>query len=188
MAHLPTSKLLAQSVEVVETVKKVRMMVEDEVRRVSIEGEKQEAAEVAEEEKRRQEDEEEQKKKREEQDAVELEKKRKEEEEKHQAAAATAIAAAQQSGAATPASSVSASAVSAAAATVDASSGSKFLFLTQQKLGEFESFYAGLSNDKDAQTKTIKFNLQKAVNTLVNSLANDPREHRHRGDWGQTGS
>ena len=168
--HPSTSKILAQSIEIVETVKKVKLMIEEEISRVAVEGEKEEAV-VAEEARKREVEEEEQKKR------EEQEKKIKELEEERQAAAAAA------------ATTVAASepdqqpvlAAANATAVADASSGAQFLALTQQKLIEFESVYAGLTNDKDVQTKRVKFDLQKAVNTLVNSLANDPREHRHRG-------
>ena len=162
------AKCLSQSMEVVETVKKVKATVEDEIRRVEAEGEKKEK----EEEQQKAAEEKEQKEK-------EAEAKKKEaEEEKRKIAAAAAAAALDRKAAPVPAASADAAGAGAAAG---GDSGSAFLTLTQQKLVEFESLYAKLATDKEAGTKKVKFELQKAVNTLVNSLANDPTEHRHKG-------
>ena len=160
------AKCLTQSLEIVETVKKVKATVMEEIRRVTVEGEKEEA------ERTRLQTEEEERKKAEEAADAAAEAEKKEEEEKKQAAAA---AAAEQQKSTAPA---------VASAPVDgsgapATSTSAFYTLTQSKLAEFEGLYSGLASDKES--KKIKFELQKAINTLVNSLANDPTEHRHRG-------
>ena len=165
------AKSLSQSKEVVETVKKVKATVEEEIRRVNTEGEKEE-------EKRKREEEDEERRKQEAAAVAEAAVKREEESKKAAAAAAAANLEQQKAAAGSGGSAVAAAVIPAAD---NSSPGAQFLTATRQKLAEFEALYVDLATSKDATLKKIKFDLQKAVNTLVNSLANDPTEHTHRG-------